>query len=164
VFFVIRLKNIQMHGLESKVPPPVVAIIVAAGMWAAAKFGHSFAPTPLSLKLAAAFIAALGGAADIAGLVAFRRAKTTVNPLKPETSTALVASGIYALTRNPMYLGMLLILLAWALYLASVPALIGPVAFVLYITRFQIIPEERALSSRFGVAFTEYAAKVRRWI
>jgi protein-S-isoprenylcysteine O-methyltransferase Ste14 len=153
-----------MHPLESKIPPPIVGIILAAGMWAAAKYVHSFGPAPRSLKLAATFISATGVAIVIAGLVAIRRAKTTTNPMKPETATALVSTGIYAVTRNPMYLGVLLNLLAWSLYLASVPAFIGPLAFVLYITRFQIIPEERALSSRFGSAFTQYAAKVRRWI
>jgi protein-S-isoprenylcysteine O-methyltransferase Ste14 len=97
-------------------------------------------------------------------VLSFRRAKTTVNPLKPETSASLVSTGVYSFTRNPMYLGMALVLLAWAAYLASPWALAGPALFALYITRFQIIPEERVLARLFGTSFAEYRKRVRRWL
>jgi protein-S-isoprenylcysteine O-methyltransferase Ste14 len=84
--------------------------------------------------------------------------------LKPETATSLVTNGVYRYTRNPMYLGMLLVLLAWAIYLSAPAALMGPIAFWLYIQRFQIQPEERALVAMFGSAFTDYMSRVRRWI
>lgn len=109
-------------------------------------------------------LALAGVAIALSGVVSFRRVRTTVNPLKPEASTSLVSTGIYKVTRNPMYLGMLAVLLAWAAYLPSVLALLGPAAFALYITRFQIIPEERVLHSLFGAAFVEYTQKVRRWL
>jgi protein-S-isoprenylcysteine O-methyltransferase Ste14 len=96
--------------------------------------------------------------------MSFRRAKTTVNPLKPETSAALVSTGVYSHTRNPMYLGMVLALFAWAVYLSSIWSLVGPAFFVLYITRFQIIPEERALDRLFGAPFAAYKTRVRRWL
>lgn len=100
----------------------------------------------------------------LAGVISFRRARTTVNPLKPETATALVTSGVYRYTRNPMYLGMLAILVAWAAFLASPAALLGPLGFWTYIQRFQIRPEEKMLTSLFGRAFTDYTSRVRRWL
>ena len=96
--------------------------------------------------------------------MSFRRARTTVNPLKPETSAALVSTGVYSFTRNPMYLGMALALFAWAVYLSSVWSLLGPVLFALYITRFQIVPEERVLDGLFGASFAAYKKRVRRWL
>ena len=122
-------------------------------------------PIPATAKAAAAIVIALIGAAiDLAGLIAFRRAKTTINPLKPQNSSSLVTGGIYRYTRNPMYLGMLAFLLAWSAYLAQPLALLGPLAFVLYINRFQIIPEERVLAGLFGEEFTAYTNRVRRWL
>jgi protein-S-isoprenylcysteine O-methyltransferase Ste14 len=109
-------------------------------------------------------LGAIGVAVAIGGVISFRRAETTVNPLKPETSAALVSTGVYSFTRNPMYLGMVLVLFAWAVYLSSIWSLLGPVLFTLYITRFQIIPEERALDRLFGAPFAAYKKRVRRWL
>lgn len=154
-----------MRFLELRVPPPVVGLIIAGAMWMIAWSLPPLLPLPAALRLPVAVILALTGVAiALSGVVSFRRAQTTVNPLKPETSTSLVSTGIYRVTRNPMYLGMLAVLLAWAAYLPSVLALLGPAAFSLYITRFQIIPEERALNSLFGAAFVEYTKNVRRWL
>ena len=84
--------------------------------------------------------------------------------MTPEAASALVRSGIYRTTRNPMYVGLLLILVAWAVLLSSVWTLLGPLVFVLYITRFQIIPEESALSALFGADYAAYQSSVRRWL
>ena len=98
------------------------------------------------------------------GVASFRRARTTLNPLKPEKSSALVMSGIYRYTRNPMYLGLLLALLGWAFFLSNALAFLFLPAFILYMNRFQIAPEERVLVSVFGQEFTAYLSKVRRWL
>lgn len=111
-----------------------------------------------------AVLVATGLGFDVLGLLAFRAAHTTVNPLHPEKASALVSTGVYRITRNPMYVGMLCLLLAWAAFLAHPAALLGPLLFVLYITRFQIIPEERILQARFGEPYVEYMKQVRRWI
>ncbi|MCY1553776.1 Phospholipid methyltransferase [compost metagenome] len=107
--------------------------------------------------LAGAFVA-------LFGVASFRRAKTTVNPTTPGAASALVDSGIYRYSRNPMYLGLLLVLAGWGLWLAHALALLGLPAFVVYMNRFQIAPEERALTAVFGDAFAAYRQKVRRWI
>ena len=122
-------------------------------------------PLPPSVRVGAALVlVGVGACFDVAGLLAFRKAKTTVNPLAPNRSTAVVSTGVYRITRNPMYLGMALILLGLALYLASPWALLGPLVFAAFITRFQIQPEERALTARFGAAYTAYCTQVRRWL
>jgi protein-S-isoprenylcysteine O-methyltransferase Ste14 len=112
----------------------------------------------------AAISVALGILIAGAGLVAFRRARTTANPMRPETASSLVTSGVYRWTRNPMYLGWLPILVGWAVYLQHpVPLLVVPL-FMLYLTRFQIVPEERALAANFGTQFEAYRKRVRRWL
>lgn len=153
-----------MSTLELKVPPPVVALLMAAALWPLSSLALVLdVPSFIRITLAV-LIALLGGAFSLAGVISFRRAKTTVNPMKPEKASSLVTSGVYAITRNPIYVGLLLVLVAWAVFLSSVVALAGPVAFLLYIGRFQIAPEERILSKMFGPEFIEYQARVRRWL
>ena len=153
-----------MSTLELKIPPPAVALLIAGAMWGAS-LAAPLMFMPERIRIFAGIAIALAGIATaISGVIAFRRAKTTVNPLKPETSTSLVTSGIYRFTRNPMYVGLTLVLLGWAVYLASVWTLLGPLVFALYMTRFQILPEERVLIGLFGATYSEYQAKVRRWI
>lgn len=106
----------------------------------------------------------VGVAIILAGFLAFLRAKTTVNPLTPEATTAMVTSGIYRFSRNPMYLGFLVVLTGWAMYLSNLLAFAFLPLFVLYINRFQIVPEERALCAKFSHVFTAYKCSVRRWL
>ncbi len=153
-----------MQSLELRVPPVLVVVLFGAVMFAVA----SVVPVanvalPARVALVGAFVA-LAVAVVGAGVLAFRRHKTTVNPLDPNQASSLVASGIYRISRNPMYLGFLLLLVAWSLYLANAAALLALPLFVLYMNRFQIGPEERVLSKKFGSAFTEYCASVRRWL
>ncbi|WP_309679403.1 isoprenylcysteine carboxylmethyltransferase family protein [Polaromonas sp.] len=153
-----------MQALELKIPPPAVAALTAGAMWGLSVLAPLVALAPALRVTAALLIALVGAGFDLAGIIAFWRAKTTVNPMKPDTSVALVCTGVYRFTRNPMYVGLALILLAWAVYLSSGWALLGPVAFGLYITRFQIRPEERVLAARFGSRYAAYQAGVPRWL
>lgn len=153
-----------MRVLELKVPPPVVALVTAGVMWATSRFEPTAQLSSSPFIVAALLIAAAGLAVMFTAVFSFRRAQTTINPLRPQETSKLVSSGVFGLTRNPMYLGMLLLLVAWAAYLASAWLLLGPVLFVAYITRFQIRPEEKALLALFGPAYTAYRARVRRWL
>jgi protein-S-isoprenylcysteine O-methyltransferase Ste14 len=151
--------------LELRVPPVVVVLACAAAMWLIAR---ALGPSVLRIEARVAIAAALalaGIALAVAGIREFRAARTTVNPMHPEQAAAMVTGGVYRMTRNPMYLGMFCLLAAWAAWLGRVapPVVVLPV-FVLYMNRFQIQPEERALAQRFGPAFRDYAARVRRWI
>ena len=153
-----------MKALELKLPPIAAFGIVAALMWALARLvpGPSFTPAwriwlALTLLALAAFI-------GLSGVRAFRQARTTVSPLAPERASSLVAVGIYRHTRNPMYLALTLGLLAWAVHLGSLWALLAVALLPAWLTRFQVLPEERALAARFGAEFDAYCRLVRRWI
>ena len=153
-----------MPSLEHKIPPPVIGALVAAAMWSVSAVGPQF-PIASGPKYAAVAILAVAGVAfDLLGLLAFRAFRTTVNPLKPERASAMVTSGVYRVSRNPMYVGMVLLLLAWAVNLSALLPFAGPPIFVLYITRFQIQSEERVLKGIFGEEYSAYAARVRRWL
>ncbi|MCK7595599.1 methyltransferase family protein [Pseudomarimonas salicorniae] len=154
-----------MAALELRVPPLAVlglAVALLAGMeWLAPSPGG----VPLGLRPALTTLLVLSGAAvALSGVLSFRRQRTTVNPLSPDQASSLVCSGIYRFSRNPMYLGFLLLLGAAAAWLSSLHALWLMPAFVLYLNRFQIEPEERALAARFGAEFSAYRQRVRRWI
>lgn len=153
-----------MHPLEHKIPPPIVALIVAAAMWMNSISGPKL-DLPFEVRVAAALVLAVVGVAfDLSGLLAFRKARTTINPMKPQKTSALVTTGIYRLSRNPMYVGLVCFLLAWTVFLAALWPLAGPILFVFYVNRFQIEPEERLLERRFGEDFRQYKARVRRWL
>jgi protein-S-isoprenylcysteine O-methyltransferase Ste14 len=153
-----------MSLLELKVPPPIVALLLALLMWLVSSL---VAPleVPFRWRVGAALALALIGLGfSAAGVTAFRRVRTTINPHKPTAASSLVSGGVYRITRNPMYLGLLLLLLAWAVFLSNPLAVLLVPVFVLYITRFQIKPEERALSSLFDGEYAAYRRRVRRWL
>jgi protein-S-isoprenylcysteine O-methyltransferase Ste14 len=153
-----------MHVLELKVPPVALVFLVAALMWlvswAMPALGFEFP----SGNVLAASVAVAGAIISGLGIVSFRQARTTVNPMKPDSTSSLVVSGIYRLTRNPMYLGFLSVLFAWAIFLSNALAFVFLPVFVLYMNRFQIKPEEKALRALFGPQFVMYTARVRRWL
>ena len=153
-----------MQALELKVPPPVLMLLFAVTMWLL-----SMSAPPLTLALpwripVALILWSAGIAIALAALFEFLRAKTTVNPLSPEAASAIVTSGIYRYSRNPMYVGLLLALIGWDVWLSHLLAFALLPFFILYINRFQIEPEERALSTKFGGLFRDYRRSVRRWL
>ena len=153
-----------MKFLEHKIPPPAVGLGIGILMWYLASL---VPPLEVPFGIRAGFALALlvvGQGIAISGVVSFRRAKTTVNPIKIASASSLVSSGVFQYTRNPMYLGMAITLVGWAAYLASWLALLAVPLFVLYIDRFQIAPEERVMASLFGADYAAYKEKVRRWI
>jgi len=153
-----------MKALETRIPPLVLVLIFAAAMFALARVLPTFGfVVPARLPLAVA-VASAGVLAAMLGVLSFRRARTTVNPLQPEAASSLVAVGIYRVSRNPMYLGFLMLLAGWALWLANAAAFALLPLFVLYMNAYQIVPEERALAARFGSAFSDYCRSVRRWL
>jgi protein-S-isoprenylcysteine O-methyltransferase Ste14 len=133
-------------------------------MWLASRSAPSFAFELPAHNIFAICLAAVGLASAVSGFAAFARARTTINPTKPEKSTSLVTAGVYTITRNPMYLGLLLVLTGWALHLSNAVAFLFLPGFIIYINRFQIAPEEKMLTSLFGRQFINYQSRVRRWI
>ncbi|MGQ9425593.1 methyltransferase family protein [Gilvimarinus sp. F26214L] len=152
------------NWLEHRIPPPLIALAVAALMWLVADITPPLREVGnLSGTLAVLFLL-LGLAVCGAGVLCFRRAHTTVDPLHPDKASTLVTEGVYRLTRNPMYLGFVLFLLAWGAYLWSGWAILVSGVFILYMNRFQIGPEERALIKVFGEEYTAYRQRVGRWL
>ncbi|MCJ8294489.1 MAG: isoprenylcysteine carboxylmethyltransferase family protein [Colwellia sp.] len=153
-----------MKFLENKIPPPLVALVIAAGMWWLSTFTANIALTStIKMSSVIGFIF-VGAFFALAGAVSFRLAKTTVNPLKPDTASSLVTSGIYQFTRNPMYVGFVAFLFAWTCYLGSAWGIVLIGLYIAFIQRFQIMPEERALIKIFKDKFTDYKAQVRPWL
>jgi protein-S-isoprenylcysteine O-methyltransferase Ste14 len=158
------MKTLIFKKLELLIPPPIIALLLALLMWAVAPF----VPRPQQLPLyhlvicSAAF--AGGVLSAILGVYSFWRHHTTINPHAPQKTSFLVTTGIYRITRNPMYVGIMLVLASWALYLTHILPLILLPLFIVYINRFQIGPEERMLEQRFGTEFTSYRDSVRRWL
>jgi protein-S-isoprenylcysteine O-methyltransferase Ste14 len=153
-----------MNALELKIPPMGLALLFALAMWGTAIPLPSLAITlPWHHVLATIFFVT-GILFILAAGAVFRSVKTTVNPTKPDATSSLVVSGVYRLSRNPMYLGALLVLVGWAVFLSHpLPVLFLPI-FVVYMNRFQIAPEERALSGNFGAEYDRYKQTVRRWL
>ena len=152
------------YGLELKIPPVAMVFFVAFLMWVGAVYVPGLNVQIRFQSIAIGVFGILGVISCSLGILEFKRAKTTVNPTKPETSSSLVTSGIYKYTRNPMYLGFLLILAGWEAAIGGILSFLLLPGFVLYLNRFQIKPEERALVAIFGNEFTNYCAEVRRWI
>jgi protein-S-isoprenylcysteine O-methyltransferase Ste14 len=153
-----------MPWLELKIPPLLVVLLFGLAMLGASYLAPSLAfPFPGHVALATCLVV-LGGVVAVAGVVAFRKQGTTVNPMTPGATSSVVSTGIYRYSRNPMYLGFLLALAGVAVYLSHAAALVLVVAFVAYLNRYQIEPEERALLGKFGPAFAQYTSRVRRWL
>lgn len=142
-----------------RIPPPILTLILALAMWPMGAGDGSVRRTAAALV---AFV--LVGAFGLPALRAFRQAATTIDPVRVDRARALVTGGIYRATRNPMYVSLTLLLVAWALWLGGWWVWAGPLALVLWLDRFQIRPEERAMEARFGAAYLRYKAQVRRWL
>jgi protein-S-isoprenylcysteine O-methyltransferase Ste14 len=154
----------EVHFLELKIPPAALVLLAALLMWLGSSLVPGFTFHFQFQRIVAWSFILVGVIVSARGFIQFKRAKTTVNPTKPESSSSLVTSGIYQRTRNPMYLGFFLTLLGWAIWTANVLSFAVLPLFVLYMNRFQIKPEERALARIFGDEFKTYCSQVRRWI
>ena len=149
--------------LELRVPPPILTLLTALVMWAGAR---NFPPydRPDWLYAATLGVAVTGVLLIPSGIVSLRLARTTISPTRPDRSKSLVVSGIFRLTRNPIYLGSLVLLTAWAMHLWQPQSFVALPVFAAWMHRFQILPEERALRAKFGDEFEAYARSTRRWL
>jgi len=153
-----------MNALALKVPPVAQVIITAAAMYGVSKMVPALTFSLNGSTALAVGLGVMGLSLGIMGVTQFRIAQTTPNPQALEKVSSLVTSGVYQYSRNPMYVGLVLILLGWAFYLSHFLAFVLLPIFILYITRFQIQPEERMMAQKFGKTYQDYLNKVRRWI
>ncbi|MEL0321647.1 MAG: isoprenylcysteine carboxylmethyltransferase family protein [Gammaproteobacteria bacterium] len=155
------MPRIRFNRLELKIPPPVIVGVGGLLNWFATPWADDLFSPPW-LLIAALIV--VSGVFGVAGVLGCLRCKTTVHPWSPDETSVLVTQGVFRLSRNPMYLALLLLLLAYYLYQ---PTWFSPLVFVVvtwYLTRFQILPEERILSEKFGDQYAQYASSVRRWL
>lgn len=153
-----------MNSLELRIPPLALFVVFAVAIWAASVYLPAGNVTLPGQNVVAFVVVLLGCGVVSAGVFEFRRKKTTMSPFSPERTATIVSSGIYGWTRNPMYLGMALVLFGLAVWRCSLPGFAVTLLFCAYMTRFQIRPEERMLLKLFGAEFAAYMAQVRRWI
>ena len=148
--------------MNNKIPPPIITLICGLGIY----FSRPLFPkyNYISTDIIAASFLLLGIITLITAVLSFRRQSTTVNPLQPEKASSLVVSGIFKYSRNPMYLGMLLILISMTIKFNFIGGILMIFTFIAFITKFQIIPEETVLERLFGKEFIRYKKKTRRWI
>ena len=148
--------------MNNKIPPPIVTLICGIAIYFSKTFFNQF--FSYNNNIISLFLMILGLTIFVSAVKSFRRQKTTVNPLDPKQASSLVTSGIFKLSRNPMYLGMLIILLSMAFKFNLIGGLITSIFFYIFITKFQIIPEEAAMNELFGNEFIDYCKKTKRWI
>ena len=153
-----------MNALALKVPPVAQVIITAAAMYGVSKMVPALTFSLNGSTALAVGLGVMGMSLGVMGVTQFRIAQTTPNPQALEKVSSLVTSGIYRYSRNPMYLGLVLILLGWAFYLSHFLSFVLLPVFILYMTRFQIQPEEQMMARKFGKTYQAYLNKVRRWI
>lgn len=149
-------------NLKTKIPPPIVTL----GFGILIFYSTQIIPSvtfPLQRSLGAVFLFA-GLGVTLSAILTFRRLQTTINPLQPNTASSLATTGVFKLSRNPMYLGLLLILISLSIYSGALAAMVLLPGFIIYITLYQILPEEQAMQMLFSEAYTDYCQQVRRWI
>jgi protein-S-isoprenylcysteine O-methyltransferase Ste14 len=153
-----------MKAIENRVPPPLIVLLIGGAMWCVARYSqHVLWPNGLRMTIVVCLFVA-GVAFGGSGFRAFARARTTIDPVNLESASVLVTGGIFRVSRNPMYVGFAVLLAAWAIWLQAPWALAGVLLFVAFIQRFQIIPEERVLTAKFGASYDQYRERVRRWL
>ena len=155
------LRNCWIN-MNNKIPPPIVTFICGLAIYFSKSFFNQF--FSYSNNIISLFLLILGLLVFLSAVKSFRRQKTTVNPLEPRQASSLVTSGIFKFSRNPMYLGMLIILLSLSCKFNLIGGMIISLFFYIFITKFQIIPEEAAMNELFGNEFIDYSKKTRRWI
>ena len=149
--------------MKLKIPPPVYMLTFAILMWLSSKYFPLYIWSFDTQNFGIAIIL-LGFCIDFISLIGFLHSKTSINPMKPEQAQTLVTSGMHKFSRNPMYLGLLLLLTGWFLYLGVLSTLIFLPLFIWTLTKMQIQPEEEILEELFGHSYLEYKLKVRRWL
>lgn len=153
-----------MKKLELLIPPPVVALISVFLIWIISLIFPGLSFDFIGRRFVVLALLIIGGMFGLGGILQFERKQTTMNPAKPQNSRILITKGIYAVSRNPMYMGILWGLIAYIIYLGNILSVLGAIFFVFYITEYQIKPEEKELHKKFGRLYRAYTKKVRRWI
>ncbi len=148
--------------MKTKIPPPIIALTCIV-----INYLSTYLINPIkfaNIEIIGILILLVGLVTAMLAIFLFKKVKTTVNPINPEEATTLVTTGIFSVTRNPMYLGLFFVICSTIFFFGSWCGIIILTLFVWYINKFQIIPEEEAMEKLFGDKYNEYRQNVRRWI
>ena len=163
LFYFLKFNSIKIvYSMKTKIPPPIIALICIVINYLSTYFINSI-KFPY-IEIIGGLILLIGLITAMLGILLFKKDKTTVNPINPEETTTLVTTGIFSITRNPMYLGFFLVISSTILFFGSWFGMIILMFYVWYINKFQIIPEEEVMEKLFGSEYNEYKKYVRRWI
>ena len=148
--------------MNNKIPPPIVTLAFGLMIY----FSRNIFPdiNNIIFYVLSLFFIILGPFVLISAVRSFKAKQTTINPININNASSLVTSGVFKYSRNPMYLGMVFILLALSFRFNLVGGILFTSIFIMYITKFQIIPEEAAMKRIFGEDFNRYKNETRRWI
>ncbi len=146
------------------IPPPAYGLFFLTGIWWLHSLLPQFSFSFIAQKPLATIVIITGLTIDVIAIISFIKIKTTINPRSPKNTNQLVTAGLYRYSRNPMYLGLLLLLFGAALWLGNPANVFVLLLFLLFITLFQIKPEEEILCEKFGSDYRHYCEKVRRWL
>lgn len=160
----ISLPAHPMRTLETKIPPVLLTVLLGLAAFSLSKANPESSFSFVGQFVAGGICLVTGVLISLLGVKAFQDHRTTVNPTTPESTSQIVCIGVYRHTRNPMYVGFGLVLLAAVLFMGNAASFLVIPVYVVYITHFQIKPEERALLAKFGAPYREYMASVRRWL
>ncbi|WP_420315894.1 methyltransferase family protein [Ekhidna sp.] len=150
--------------MKLKIPPVVIFFLGIGCIFGAHHFWPEYSYQFAYQTLLSRLFLAVGVLIAFSGIITFRMKGTTVDPLHPDKASALVTSGVYRYTRNPMYLGMALVILGGIVRIGNPIGILGVVFFIWYIDRFQILPEEESLTKIFGEEYRQFCEQVRRWV
>jgi len=146
-----------------KLPPPIWALIYLLVGGAVSWFYPWRALIDLRVLWLGIVLIVLGFGISLSAALLFRRKGTEINPTS-ETNKLLVIQGPFRVTRNPMYLGLVIFTLGIAFCAGSLPMFVVPV-LVFATANWAHIPfEEAKMRRQFGIAYDEYTRQVRRWI
>lgn len=150
--------------MKLKIPPAILTLIFGSAMW----FSYQYIAIDLleidSSPWFALALLSIGGLFGLLGLIQFYNNSTSIDPHKPDKASHLVTDGIYSISRNPMYVALVLFLASWGFYLGNLLMLLLLPLFVGYMNRYQIIPEEEVMTEKFGDEYLNYKSEVRRWL
>lgn len=148
--------------MKLKIPPPLLFLSCIIIIWLLPNNAMSI--SDMTRYVIAGGFMLIGIVIASLSLYAFYQARTTLHPKKLEQTSSLVTHGIFRFSRNPMYLSLVIWLLAWMIFLTNLWGLVVIIGFMFYLTQFQIKPEEQMLQQKFGQIFLQYKQSVRRWI
>ena len=145
-----------------KIPPPLIVLTLIISIYFSSK-RIDLINIPFQLEISF-FILSLGILIFINPVLKFIKSKTTINPIQFDETNKLVTSGIFKYSRNPMYLGMLMIIISTSIFYLNIYSILTPFLFIFWINKFQIKREEAFLAEKFGKEYLSYKNKTRRWI